>query len=387
MGEWEPNWTRASNGDERGQSFPADFSDEEIAFATELRALFPVEQEELPPHYISTLVGCDLHTPLDAGYEHKISYHVFQQLDLPRAPLFGEGSLPWWRRSRLTFPQITWPAVADALAQTSRPLMGAMGAAVLIMLMMVMVATPSFAAGLLLIFGHTGVTQVQSYPKNISHSKANAPLTGPQASAQANAMPLYWLGSTEGNYTYSGMLNLQQQEWSEGPIADIQYALNNASDGSGFVDIREFQISDRYSNILQVVASGYASETQLADGTFAVYVDGEWIANRLVHSWQSGEVSRLIFERDGVIFWITGDQRDGIDQNALTDIANHLMAASAPLPAVGNLTVRSIAHQFAWSFGNLYSGELYYEVPLGVSSTSGIGSYVLMQAQSRPSMY
>nr|MBF6591900.1 hypothetical protein [Ktedonobacterales bacterium] len=140
MGEWEPNWIHALEDGEVGSPFPGDFSEEEAAFAAEMRDLFPVEQEELPPLYVTTLVGNDLYTPLAAGFEQKLSYRVFQRLCLPRLPLFGQVRRRWPTRP-------TWPALLDVLAQTSRPVLGAMSAALLVMALTVALAllVPAYA--------------------------------------------------------------------------------------------------------------------------------------------------------------------------------------------------------------------------------------------------
>ncbi len=376
MGGWEPNSMRMPDGEQARWPFPADFSAEEADFAAELRDLFPLECEELPPLYVSTLASGEHYAPLVPGYEHKVSYRVFRQLRLPRVPLFGDGrGKPGW---------MSWSTLRDTIAQTSRPLLGAMGAAMLLMVLTVVLASPSFAAGVRLIFGQTGAMPVQSYPRHVSAPASELP--GPTAAPQPFSMQLSWLGQSAGQFSYEGLLQLPAQSWSAGPIADMQYTVNGSTNGSGVLDIREFQLASSCSAVLQVVQDGYAQQTQLGDGTSAVFVDGAWAATDTGHTWQTGEQNKLLFERNGVLFWITGDPRDGLDENALVTVANELVLTTSPLPVLGQPEVGALARDLAASMQAFYSGELYYVVPTGITADSGVGSFVLMQGSSVPSL-
>ncbi len=42
-----------------GHIVPDDFSDEDISFAQELSSLFDVEQENLPPYFVQTLLDAE----------------------------------------------------------------------------------------------------------------------------------------------------------------------------------------------------------------------------------------------------------------------------------------------------------------------------------------
>ena len=95
------------------------------------------------------------------------------------------------------------------------------------------------------------------------------------------------------------------------------------------------------------------------NGQPAVYVDGMWVVSQGGRkTWQSGTRSMLIFERDGVIFWITGDQRDGMTAYPLTQIASALTADdvgdATPQPADDALHWREPGREPAGSAG----GEL-----------------------------
>lgn len=378
MGEWEPNSTHMLDSEGAEPLFPGDFSTDEIAFAEELRAMFPVECEELPPYYISTLATAERYAPLVSGYEHRVLYRVFRRLRLPRMPIFGE--VRGW------LGDLSWSSVLDTLAHTSRPLLGAMSAAMMLMTLMVVMASPSFAQGVLLIFGQTGVRQVQTYPRHVSA----APVTsrpGPPASPQPVGIQLSWLGNTAGQYVYQGVVQLPQQSWSAGPIMDLEYSLSGPTNGTGMLDIREFQLASTCAAVLQVVQANYAQETLLADGTAAVFVDGSWENSGSGHVWTTGEQNKLLFERNGVLFWLSADPRDGMDENALVAVANNLTLAQTPLHALNQPGVASIARYLAASLENFFAGELYYVVPVGLSPQTGIGTYVLMQGRSNSSMY
>jgi hypothetical protein len=379
MGEWEPNSTHMHDAREPGRPLPADFSAEEIAFAEELRACFPVEREELPPLFVSTLAGGERYAPLVSGYEHKLAYRVLRQLRLPRMPLSGE------TRDRLGW--FSWSALLDTLGQTSRPLLGAMGAAMLMMVLTVVLATPSFAEGVRMIFGRTGVDQVLSYPKKITTSHAGQ-RPGPPDVAQTQPAQLYWPGPSAGQYSFTGALQLPKQQWSDGSITDLTYTMSDPSSaGSGVLYIREFGISDRYSSVQLVVQAGYAQETQLSDGTLAGFVDGQWVSTDSgAPIWQTGEQIKLLFYRDGLVICISADPRDGVDENALVALANSLLPAPSPLPGMGQPGAASLVRYMASSAQGIFSGEVYKGVPAGVAPDSGIGEFFQFHGNSLPSL-
>lgn len=373
MGETEPTRKHNAGADPHGRLFPGDFSDEEALLASELRELFAIEREELPPYYISTLATNDRYDATLPGFEQKLSYRVFRDLRLPRLPLFHRRWLP-----------VSWSTLAEVVTNASRPLVGAVGALMLLMLFSMVMASPSFAAGLrILLRGGAGVDQVSLYPKNIA---APGPVVSTRVHASTPAMPISWLGPEESNYSYQGMWNLDQQDWSKGPIAELQYAVAGATDGTGIVDIREFQVSDQYAAVLQVVQAGSAASVDVG-GTPGVYVDGMWLSTATEHAWQSDTRSELIFARGGVIFWIVGDQRDGIGQAQLTDIAAHLAVASGPLERPGRLSLRLIGNELASTLHDPIEGEIYALVPQGVSPESGVASFVLMRGRSHPNLF
>ncbi|HEU0027798.1 MAG TPA: hypothetical protein VFQ25_11840 [Ktedonobacterales bacterium] len=308
-----------------GQQWPEDFSPEERQFAAELRELFPIEDETLPPLFVQTLLDDELRAPLSKGYTRKLIYRVMRRLDLPLRPLTP-------RRGPLGLPEgMTLRALTEPARRAGAPVLAALSLLMALVVGSVYLATPSFAEGLRLLLGQSGAQQIDSYPTNVS--KAIKRL-GPLA-RQGAPMPVLWPGQALGPYAYIGMNLLDQQEWSNGQILDLQYALMEPGQsaqpeqtpaavtkgGTGLLDIREFQLSSQYLAVLLAVQNGSATKTSV-DGQPAVYVDGMWVVTQGGRqTWQRGTRSLLIFERDGVIFWITGDQRDGMTSYALTQVA------------------------------------------------------------------
>ena len=59
---------------------PGDFTEEDLAFAAELHALFSPEEEDLPPYYVQTLLDIDdqRFEQTERGFEYKTSARVFR---------------------------------------------------------------------------------------------------------------------------------------------------------------------------------------------------------------------------------------------------------------------------------------------------------------------
>ncbi|HEX9412724.1 MAG TPA: hypothetical protein VF916_04415, partial [Ktedonobacterales bacterium] len=139
-----------------GTSFPADFSADEADFAADLRGYFSPESEELPPHYVRTILGDPRQQPVENGFEQKLTYQVFRTLSLPRRPLFELH--PARRRPE---------AVIQGTRRLGRTGASALTSVLLLMVLSLFVAGPSFAAGVRILLGQTGVQQVISYPTGV----------------------------------------------------------------------------------------------------------------------------------------------------------------------------------------------------------------------------
>jgi hypothetical protein len=365
-------WTEGPDAEEH--YFPDDFSVEEAAFASELRELFALEREELPPLYAQTLLNDERLEVAEAGFEQKLIYRVMRRLRLRRAPLFEHQYLA-----------LAFMALRDSLIRMSRPLAASLTTVMFLMALTVAISTPSFAAGVRILLGQTGVQQVPAYPTNVRAPIVSKNVQHPRAFDPG--MPVSWLGSMSGNYLYQGVRPQDPTDFSEGPIVEMQYTLEGHTAGTGVLDIREFRINDKYSAVLQGVQDGSQSLVNIG-GMPAVYVDGTWVARGASHRmidgsddqiqwhWQSGVRSELIFERDGVVFWIVGDQRDGMGKDELIRIASLLKPADARELQPNRLTVRFAGTSLQYTFSDPIGHEFYAVVPSSDSPGTGTAAYV-----------
>lgn len=360
----------ALGGGER--PWPDDFTLEERQFAEELHELFSIEREELPPLYIETLLDSDMCAPFGKNDTRRMVDTVRAAVGLPRKPLLTRQ----WAPSAWA-DQVSVEKVTSTVKRASRPVVTMVALLIFAMLGSMYLATPSFAQGLRLLLGDTGAQQVARYPGNVTPEAHVKP-----SKQQAPAMPLFWLGTTNSDYVYQGMRTLPQEQYSRGSIIDLQYVLterNQQQIGSGMLDIREFQLSESLGAVLQGVQEGSDSKTNV-NGLPAVYVDGMWVAAQGHHPiWQSGTRSMLIFERDGVIFWIVGDQRDGLGEAQLVQVASQMVPTTMTALMQSNLlSVRLIGAQLSASLHNPigYNTELYTLIPRGVSPDTAVGEFV-----------
>jgi hypothetical protein len=372
MREFERARRDSAGTDHTEQRFPADFSLDEEAFASELRELFPLEAEILPPQFVQTVIEDERHSPTPPGFEQKLTYNVFSRLSLPRGPLFPRQSRTPWGNVRQTF------------SRASRPLSASLVAVALLMVFSVVVASPSFAAGVQLLLTHTGVRQVNHYPGEVSASlpKIPAKATTSNPILPNPTFPLYWLGAKADKYDFSGARVLPAQSWTNGSMVEMQYTIPEDTPGSGVLDIREFQVASDLSAVLQMVETGSATWLDI-DGTPAVYVNGIW-SERAIHqqpmtdgpTWQFGIRSELMIEHDGVVFWIVGDQRDGANEAELVKLARTLTVTSSRILHPYPVTLHVLGESFMQVFQKPKGRELYYLVPRGAALSSNTGFIV-----------
>ena len=361
MGEFERANDSGAWATDDENAFPADFSCEEAEFAAELRDLFDPQREELPPLFAQTLIENDHHAAIEPGYEHKVAYQVLRRLDLPRAPLVTPRSA--FLRS-----------FSEGLRQMSRPVVSSVSALLIAMLMTVVIAAPSFAAGLHILLSHTGVVQVQSYPGNV-HTSGTMAHPRSQQRDIATMADLQWFGPEVDGYTYSSVSFSVPQSWSKGPVADVEYVKTTVGQGSGLLDIREFRPAADLASVLQVVATGAATPVTV-NGMPAVYVDGRWTTSSGRPTWQWGIKSELICESNGLILWITADQRDNVGQSDLVAIASHLAPTALAKLAPSQPSLRFVGEELQGSLQNPTDGEVLALVPLGSTPDSSQVSFI-----------
>jgi hypothetical protein len=118
-----------------------------------------------------------------------------------------------------------------AYSHTSRAQALAASLFLLLIVLALMAATPTFAQSLREILGQTGVVQVKGAPtagpspsSPQKHDK-RAGSAAPQVTFDPK-MPLFWLGTSAGPYSYEDTELEQATAWSKGAIVDIQYGLS-----------------------------------------------------------------------------------------------------------------------------------------------------------------
>lgn len=312
-------------------SLPADFSEDDLDFAQELSALFSPQDEELPPYFVQTLLAAEdpRYLPVDHRFVQKTSARVFRSLKLRRR-LF-----PTYR--------LSISAIADTLREAiSRKVILAWTAAfVLLMMFTVAFTGPSFERGMVILLqgARSGILRVHHYPAHVNRpvylvDKDAAP---PQVSLFTAQQQLHfkmsWPRSLPANYTLSAV-NIYEDTgntWADGPILELVYSLPDTalSKGTGQIVIREFLPRQ---NVLQVVQDGaaHAIGVDKNGNARAIYVEGEWLPRgKLAGSlWSSVARRELILQQNGVVFWIAGDARDGINEKALWSVAQSLSPVS-----------------------------------------------------------
>ncbi len=306
------------------QEIPTDFGEEDLVFAQELNTIFSPEKEELPPYFVQTLLASEesLYHPVESGFEHKTRARVFRRLKL-RRPLFYT--------PRSAFDAFI-TGISSIYARGS--LLISIVAFILIMLVTVAFTAPSFAAGMTILLhgSRGGVYQVTRYPKSVrafTHIDVN---NQPRqitllAAQQQLHFKIYWPRSLPPNYVLDSiyLYHVENQPWADGPIIELVYSLTKvAPKGTGQIVIREFK---PYEGVLQVVQDKAVHPIQVdrSGQPTAIYVDGQWVPHgKLMSQWSYGERSELIYQQNGVIFWIAGDQYDGVGEKVLWDTAQSL---------------------------------------------------------------
>ena len=307
----------------RGRVVPPDFSEEDIAFAQELKTFFALDEEEVPPYFVQTLLEPDdpRFQVIDPGFEHKTRSNVFRRLKL--------------HRRLFTLRRPPQGAVVNGVL-ARRPLLALLASCLLFMLFTAAFTNQSFAEGMAILLhnARSGVYQVHTYPKGVASVSYGQNHAQPKHISPAEAQhrlhfPMYWPQVTPNNYLLENMFLYQEstQTWADGPMLELEYDDTSpgvTTHGIGEIAIREFKPNE---DILQVIEADAADAIQIdtKGRAQAIYVDGQWdSSNRFSPHWVYGGRSELIYQKDGVVFWIVGDQRDGIGKDALLKIAQSL---------------------------------------------------------------
>jgi hypothetical protein len=331
---------------------PDDFSEEDVVFAQELSTLFSAPDEILPPYYAQTLLQAEdpRYTSVDNAFAQKTSARVFRALKLRRR-LFSR------HRSPLS-------AIRETLHEIAirKSLLAWAAALMLIMMLTAAFTAPSFEQGIsMLLHGsRAGVVKVHHAPGNVrhnapdfmynSHSYNPRPGQVPLISVgHLLSFPIYWPQSIPANYTLDSIKIYEDfnNTWADGPIVDLVYDIDTnrtALKGTGQIVVREFKPLEQ---VLQVVQDGNAypiGADQYGDNPKAIYVDGQWMTTGKMSSpiWSHGGRSEVIYQQGDVVFWIAGDQRDGINQPVLWKMAQSLQTTPSMTPALLKKVIATI---------------------------------------------
>jgi hypothetical protein len=362
---------------------PPDFGEDDLVFAHELNSIFSPEQEELPPYFVQTLLASEdqLFRPVEPGFEHKTRARVFRRLKLHRK-LF--------RTPRSIFDAFI-SGLDNIYARGS--LIASAVAFMLIMLVTLAFTAPSFASGMAILLqgAHSGVYQVNAYPRSVhilTHKHRAAQNNVDDGSRQITLLEaqqqlhfnIYMPTSLPANYALNSIYIYQNTEesWTDGPFIKLVYSLNGVkSKGTGQIVIREFLPNE---NVLQVVQDKAVHPIQVDKygQPAAIYINGQWqTVNRLQPKWVYGERSELIYQQNGILFWIAGDQYDGIGQKELWNLAqsfrtisfNHYILMRSEMPSVTQVYLGNVLDPLSQELVIVYPddnpGSAYY---LSVSS-------------------
>jgi hypothetical protein len=307
---------------------PEDFSADDLAFALELDDLFDVRKEEAPPYFAQTLLESNdpRFQSVEAEFEKKTSARVFRRLHLRRR-LFRSSVAPW-QPFRSVLP-------------ARRSIRVALVTMMLLLALSVVFTAPSFASGLSILLAgpHSGVLQVHTYPTGLAttaHASTSQPGNRHLRAAHSMSLiqaqqllhfSLQWPDpdAVPASYTLNTiyLYNRANQSWADGPIVELDYgySFHGINPGAvGHIAICEFK---PVGKILQMVQLGSAHELAIdaRGNATAIYVDGRWTSINKSVTWSSSAGSELIYEKDGVIFWIVGSQGGKATSQVLSNIA------------------------------------------------------------------
>ncbi len=214
--------------------------------------------------------------------------------------------------------------------------------------------------------------QVHNYPNNvktgaIAKFASSDPDASPTLSLQASQQQLH-------NWTLY---------WPH-HLPELDFALSSAqSHGRGLLAIREFKLKPNV-NVLQVVKDGAAQPIKVDQNgqAQAIYVDGQWVLrNKIFPTWMYGQRSELIYQKDGIVFWIVGDQRDGIGENELLRIATSLQVFHVSSAMhVGNDSTMNSVSLLDGDVTSPFTGDVLAVFP----DDSNVGPYLTLVGPQSP---
>jgi hypothetical protein len=365
---------------EEGRVSPVDFSSEELVLARDLHTLFPLEDETLPPYFIETICPRPATWQAPVGLTPRVTYRVFRRLHLPRR-LFPPPSRP-----------LSSQAGVVRLGRLPHKL--AFSTVLMLILLSLVTVVPSFAQGVRVLLGRTGVQVTPHYPQLLLDPQVQVQYLSLGEVSQAVPFPVYWLGTTAQDYQYQALLLHVGQTWADGPVVELQYGRTSATAGSENLIVREFRPATG-ATVLLVVATGSEQQVQVGDQP-AIYVDGQWVQKRQAVVWEYGTHAELIYEAHGLIFWISADQHAGANASMLEEQALALKPlylgagrSHAPVATI-QPGVQAQAGppnaQVAAALDTASLGEVVALIPVGASPQTGAAVYIALGAPPQENM-
>ena len=290
-----------------------DFLTDELSFARELHSLFDLEQEELPPLFVQTLHNeqADLIAP--ARLEQRLRYRVFRKLQLPQRSLTQEQLEQNYTSKRWNTLRRRGKILSlGTLIATVMIALLAFGPSVIANLPLVAISTPNQAA--------PGYTEGENVSRLIPTQYLSIRQT-------EDAIPFdaYWLGNAPGNYNYQSLLLHTGQDWSDGPVVELQYGHLDPRYGYGRLILREFRPAANTITTLQVVPPEAVQTVQVTDDTEGIYINGRWDYVNGETTWTYNTEAQLLYQAKGLVFWITVDLRDETTSTRLINLVNTAM--------------------------------------------------------------
>jgi hypothetical protein len=227
-----------------------------------------------------------------------------------------------------------------------------------------------------LLLGNTGVQVAPSYPHQAINDLVLTQYLSLRQAEESVPFQSFWLGESQGGYQYQSLLLHMGQQWADGPVVEVQYRLPQAT-GTGLLSMREFLPSPG-STVLLVVAEHAAQQVQVA-GQPAIYINGRWVRHQGELTWEYGTQAELLYQANGLIFWMTADQRDGATPASLEALAAALkvLYMGAPRVHLPELSAPPRA-QAAAALSDASLGEVVALVPAGASPQTGAAVYIAL---------
>jgi len=234
-------------------------------------------------------------------------------------------------------------------------------------------AVPSFTQGVRVLLTPPGARSALPAAQTLPGPQDQGQYLSLQAVRSVVPYPLYWPGMATGMYQLQGLVLHLGQTWADGPVVDIQYALA-ISPGTGVRTVREFRPA---TGILQVVAQGAWHQTQVGNQP-AIYIDGQWVQQRMAVVWRFGTQAELFYQSNGLMFWITADQHDGAGAAMLAEVAQKLTPLNLSQPPTRLVEQMLPSAQYAETLGTANVGVVFSLIQASALPKTGAPVFIAL---------